>query len=390
MKKNVWIMNHYASHMFFDDGGRHYFFSKYLKKAGYNPVVFCANMRGNKTDEKYFKTNDLFVERTNDQIDVPFVFVKVKLYLHNGFRRIINMLSFYHNLIRVGKKYAKQHNRPDIILASSVHPLTLIAGQKLAKYFGIKCICEMRDLWPEAIVSYSKRIKKNGIIASFLYSQEKRIYKNADALIFTQEGGRDYIIEKKWDTNNGGPIKLEKVFHINNGVDLESFEYNKEHFKINDTDLNDKRKFKAVYCGSIRRINNLGIILDAAKLIKNKNIIFLIYGDGDELSSLKKRVLEEKIDNVVFKGRIGKKCVPYVDSMADLNIVHWEMSPLLRVGESYNKAFEYFAAGKPVFYTVRPNYSIVEKYNCGRITEGFKPSDLAVGIERMSDFTIKQ
>ena len=76
--------------------------------------------------------------------------------------------------------------------------------------------------------------------------------------------------------------------------------------------------------------------------------------------------------------------------MADLNIVHWEMSPLLRVGESYNKAFEYFAAGKPVFYTVRPNYSIVEKYNCGRITEGFKPSDLAVGIERMSEMSLEE
>ena len=60
------------------------------------------------------------------------------------------------------------------------------------------------------------------------------------------------------------------------------------------------------------------------------------------------------------------------------------MNPLLRVGESYNKAFEYFAAGKPVFYTVRPGYSIVEKYRCGKLTEGFEPKDIAAGILAMA------
>ena len=60
------------------------------------------------------------------------------------------------------------------------------------------------------------------------------------------------------------------------------------------------------------------------------------------------------------------------------------MNPLLRVGESYNKAFEYFASGKPVFYTVRPGYSIVEKYNCGLLTEGFTPQDYANGIEKIA------
>jgi glycosyltransferase involved in cell wall biosynthesis len=60
------------------------------------------------------------------------------------------------------------------------------------------------------------------------------------------------------------------------------------------------------------------------------------------------------------------------------------MNPLLRVGESYNKAFEYFAAGKPVFYTIRPNYSIVEKYHCGRLTDGFSAEDIAEGIQAMA------
>ena len=80
---------------------------------------------------------------------------------------------------------------------------------------------------------------------------------------------------------------------------------------------------------------------------------------------------------------MNKQFIPSIVSKADLNIVHWEMNPLLKVGESYNKSFEYFAAGKPVFYTVRPGYSIVEKYKCGVLTKGFKPEDLADGIKQM-------
>ena len=45
MKKHVWILNHYAGNMLFDKGGRHYNFAKFLKIAGYEPVVFCANSK---------------------------------------------------------------------------------------------------------------------------------------------------------------------------------------------------------------------------------------------------------------------------------------------------------------------------------------------------------
>ena len=177
---------------------------------------------------------------------------------------------------------------------------------------------------------------------------------------------------------------MKKAFHINNGVDLEAFDANLAAFPYADEDLDNPDLYKVVYAGSIRRINNLGIILDAAKLIENPKIKFLIFGSGDESEALQKRVADENISNVVFKGRVNKQYIPSVDSKADLNLVHWEMNPLLRVGESYNKAFEYYAAGKPVFYTIRPGYSIAEKYNSGRITEGFTPADIAKGIEAMA------
>lgn len=388
--KKIWIFNHYAGKMFFNLGGRHFNFAKHLKQKGYEPTVFCCNAKHSGNRETFFQTEDLWTEQQTEQFDIPFVFIQGRPYSDNGKERILNMVDFYCNLKKAAKQYAKEKGKPDMILASSVHPLTLLAGIQLAKHFGVKCICEMRDLWPEAIVAYSSRIKKTSLLAKLMYAGEKWLYKKADALIFTQEGGADYIREHGWDKEQGGPIDMGKVFHINNGVDLEAFVQNRQKFVYDDEDLENPDIFKVVYTGAIRRINNLGLILDAAKLIQDPKVKFLLWGDGDEVETLKKRIAQEHIDNVVIKGWVNKQYIPSIVGRADLNLVHWEMNPLLRVGESYNKSFEYFAAGKPVFYTVRPNYSIVEKFNCGRLTDGFTPQEIAEGIQKMADLTVEE
>jgi len=384
MRKNVWIINHYASNMFFDKGGRHYWFAKYLNRKGYSPTVFCASTK-HGINEQWVECDTLWVKKMADEINTPFVFVKTPLYGGNGKERVRNMYVFFKNVKKAAKQYAKTNGKPDIIIASSVHPLSMVAGIQLAKKFGVKCICEVRDLWPEAIVAYSKRIKRNSLPAKIMYAGEKWIYKKAAAVIFTQEGGPDYVCAHGWDKKHGGPIDNNKLYHINNGVDLEAFDSNLKEFPYPDEDLDNPELFKVVYAGAIRRINNLGLILDAAKLVTNPKIKFVIFGSGDELETLKKRIVEEKITNVVFKGRVNKQFIPSIDSKADLNLVHWEMNPLLRVGESYNKSFEYYAAEKPVFYTIRPGYSIAEKYHCGKLTEGFEPKDIATGIQSMAE-----
>lgn len=384
MKKNVWIMNHYAGNMYFDQGGRHYMFAKYLRRAGYAPVVFCCNAKHGR-NETFFNKVSLWQEHTAEEIETPFVYVDARTYTGNGKQRILNMVDFYRNVKKAAKEYADIHGKPDVIYASSVHPLTLIAGLRLAKNFGVKCICEMRDLWPEAIVAYSQKLTKQHPVTRILYQGEKWIYKKADALIFTQEGGPDYVREQGWDTDHGGPIDLKKAYHINNGVDLEAFDENVKAFWLDDEDMDAPNAYKVVYAGAIRRINNLGIILDAAKLIADPKIKFIIFGDGDELAALRQRLIDENITNVVFKGRVNKQYIPSVVSRSDLNVVHWEMSPILRFGESYNKCFEYMAAGKPIFYTVRPSYSIVEKFHCGVLTEGFAPEDIAYGIQSIAN-----
>lgn len=379
MKKNVWIMNHYASSMYFNRGGRHYNFAKYLRKAGYEPVVFCCNAK-HGMGEAYYPDGALWQEYLAEEIDVPFVFIRGRAYIGNGKQRVLNMVDFYRNVKKAAKQYAKEHGTPDIIYASSVHPLTLVAGIQLAKYFGVKCICEVRDLWPESIAAYSYRFTKNHPVIRLLYRGEKWIYKKADRLIFTMEGAYDYIAEQGWEKD----IPRSKVCAINNGVDLEVFQYNWDHFQVEDPDLANPDLFKVAYTGSIRHVNNLGLLLDAAKKVTDPKVKFLIWGDGDEREALEQRVRDEDISNVVFKGRVGKQYVPSIVSRADVNIAHNSPQALFRFGISFNKLFDYMAAEKPVLCDFPCAYNPAVQWGAGEFIDCPTPETVARAVEQMS------
>lgn len=358
MKRNIWIMNHYAANMYFEKGGRHYFFAKYLAEKGYRVTVFCASTLHN-TNRNLNTKGEKWIAKTLD--DVTYVFVKTSGYKGNGIARVRNMTDFYINLFPASKAAANAGGKPDIILASSVHPLTLAAGLKIAKKMAVPCICEIRDLWPESIVTYGHFSPKNPLIVG-LYRLERKIYKEADSLIFTMRGGQDYIKDKGWERG----IDFRKIYYVNNGVDLKSFDYNREHFQIKDEDLDNKDTFKILYTGAIRKANHVETLIKAVEKIESsKKCCLLIYGDGDEKGNLEAYCKKHRLNNVKFKGKAEKKYIPYILSKSDLNVLNYQQADTVKYGGSQNKFFEYLASQKPVCANIKMGYSIINKYHCG-------------------------
>ena len=363
--------------MFNNKGGRHFWFAKNLINLGYNPTIFCANTFHQKKGEVDLE-HKIFKVFYSDSI--PFVFIKTFMSFSNGLDRIKNMVMFYLNLIKTSKSFIKKGDKPDLILASSVHPLTLVAGIKIAKILNIPVVCEVRDLWPEAIFKY-KMVKENSIFGRILVSLEYWIYRNSSSIIFTKEGDVDYIKEKKWDIQQGGTINLRNVFYINNGVDIESFNLSVSNNTFNDSDL-DSSKFNVVYTGAIAPINNLNNLISvAANLIEYTDIQFLIYGDGIEREHLEKKVKSLNISNIKFKGYINKKFIPYILSKSSLNILNYSATEYnWSRGNSSNKLFEYLASGKPVLSTIKMGYSIINKYKCGLEIDNNNPNEIIDAI----------
>jgi len=292
------------------------------------------------------------------------------------------MLEYYLNL----KKAVKHYKRPDAIIGSSAHPLAAIAAIRLSKKFRCKGIVEIRDLWPESFVAYGI-ITGNNPLLKLLYAGEKWIYKKADAIIFTMEGGKDYIAKKGWDKAHGGPVELGKVFHINNGVDLEEFNANRFRNDNQDEDLNNPRIFKVVYTGSVRMANQVHQLVEVAKILRdnhNDNVKILIWGAGDQCTKVNRSILEEGLANIVLKGSVPKAVIPQILSKSDLNIYLLAKTPLIDYGLSLNKSFEYFASGKPVIASTNSGYSIIDKYRCGVCLDNFTPEAMAEEIVRFS------
>lgn len=361
---------------------RHFNFGKYLKRLGHEPTVFVGSFLHNT---KIQMIEDNSIIRKYENADYPYYFIKTSDYSSSKLKRIYAMYEFYKNLLKAVKSFDK----PDVILGSSAHPLAAVAAIKLARKFGCQSIVEVRDLWPESFVAYGIINRKNPFLR-FLYAGEKLIYKNADKLIFTMEGGKDYIIEQRWDTNQGGPIDINKVHHINNGVDLEVFNYNKENYHLEDQDLENPNSFKVIYTGSIRLVNNVKSIVDAAAEIRKlgvEDIKFLIYGDGSERASLEQYCNDSGIDNVVFKGFVDKKYIPYILSKSDLNIIHCQQNEIKKYGASPNKLFDYFASGKPIISDCEFGYDLIKRYNCGLVIDGGTPKQLAYEIIKVKNLS---
>ncbi len=372
MKKNIWIMNHYATDMYLDKSGRHYCFANNLIKKGYRVTIFCASTIHNSSEVIDIGQNKYMISSVDE---IKFVFVKTSNYVANGKKRIKNMIDFYRNLFSTSKKYAELNGRPDTIIASSVHPLAWLAGYKISKKFNSKFIAETRDLWPETLVVMGK-LSRNGIPARILYKLEKYIYKKADKLIFTFPGGKDYA-------ENIG-IDASKIRYINNGIDLDDYFSNKTEFIYNDDDLNSNGKYKILFTGSIGKANSIDRIINVASILKERgyiNIIFLIFGDGPEKENLQKFVQSNQIENVKFKGKVQKKYIPDILSRGDLNLFCLEHLPdLFKYGLSPNKMFDYFASGHPIVSNVECGYDMLEKYNCGLTVKGGSAEALAEGI----------
>lgn len=365
--KNIWFINHYANTMYENEGGRHYWFAKELVKRGYNVTIIASNQFHEK--EAFIDTgNKLYKEETKDNI--RFFFVKTVSSTGNGGKRVLNMLSFYRNLMKSYKEWVKDNaSKPNIVIGSSVHPLSMVAGIKISKKLGIPPISEVRDLWPEAIFSFNKA-KEKSLMGKLLVQGEKWIYENSKAIIFTKEGDVDYIKEQKWDIASGGNIDTQKCFYINNGVDLPFFDAEASNNTLIDEDLIED-SFKVIYAGALRPVNNVSTIVEAARYLTDyPQIKLLIYGQGIEQDKLKDMIKQYNLTNVKLKGFVNKRNIPFILNKSSLNVLNYSQNQYnWSRGNSSNKLFEYMASGKPIISNVKMGYCLLEKYGCGAITE---------------------
>lgn len=384
MKKKVWIFNHYAEPPQYETRVRNNVMAKYLMRAGCDVTIFSASTIHN-TDINLITDGSPYIRREYDGL--KFIHINVPKYSGNGVSRIINMLLFPFRLWRYTKRLGEI---PDVIVDDLV-VMAMDFPFKIAKRYHVPIIMEVRDLWPESIVAMGVAGAHNPAVMA-LRRVEKWSYKRANAVVFSMEGGYDYIKEQGWEKE----IPQDKVYYINNGVDLEVYDSNQERYTIDDPDLEDPATFKVIYAGSIRLGNGLEQLVSCAVQLKDyPQIKFLVYGEGNYLETLREKCRSEGVENLVFKGSVEKKYIPYVLSKGNLNVLNYTPSSVgvFRYGSSQNKLFEYLASGRPVLSNIEMAYDVVKKYQCGvtgNLTDGKQYADAVLQMYNLSPEAYKE
>lgn len=359
-KKVIWLVCNNVQPPEIDTHLRHQKFAKYLKEDGYEVYIIGASFL-HYSRKDLIEGMEKFIIKNYSGLD--YIFIKVPPYTKNtSIKRFYSNYQFAWRLFRLKKELPK----PNIILHNTRIPCD-VPIYWAAKSLKADYITETWDLWPRGFAT-AGLFKDNSLIMKIFYRIEYFIYAQADRNIFTFEGGKQYIIDHKWDQDHGGKINLNHVYYINNGIDLNDFDLFKNKFKIENPELEDKSKTKILYLGSVSYANGVDEIIETAKLLKDKsNILFLIFGDGTERELLEQKVRDEKINNVKFLNKwVEIKYVPYILSCADINLLNYNhTSEKMIYGGSQGKLFQYLAAGKPILSNCITGYDIVRRYGAG-------------------------
>lgn len=371
-KPMVWIISFFAGGPSYCPRIPDYSLAKYLREHGYDALVFAGSALHN-SEINFITDGSTYREAMVD--GVPFVYIRTRQYKSMK-GESLSFIDFYRNVMKCYKKFPK----PDAIMAAMPQPLSCLSGYRIAKKYKTPYITSIVDLWPLSIVEYANFSNWNPAIRA-MYAYEKWIYKKSDELVFTWEGAYDYIIDRGWSKK----IPRSKFHYINIGVDLKEFYHNMETYQVDDSDLKDD-VFRVMYCGSVRTANDIGTVVSCAKRLNEDGykdrIRFVIYGDGPDRTLLEQRCIDEHIENVVFKGSIDKKYIPYVLSRSNLNVLNLKPAKTQKYGNSSNKLFEYLAAGNPVIANIdEGKYPIITKYGCGKVVKAGSAEEYAKGVE---------
>ena len=335
-------------------GTRSYWISQELIKRGHEIVMLTTTDRKMESKVKREKIDGIHVV----YINVPY---------DNSMGVLSRFVSFVRFMMK-SLRLAWQEKNVNLVLATST-PLTVgFPALVLKKFKKIPYVFEVRDLWPEVPIQMGALKNKSLIFIAKWF--EKTIYNNATHIVALSPGMYDGVVEKK--------INREKVSMIPNMSKIDSFWPREKNLQVISELKLHRDSFKLAYFGAMGTSNDMELILNAARLLKDqKDIEFLFMGQGAMESVLKKSAKDERLNNLNFYGNIAMSKLSEIVNFCDVSLVTFSNLPILATN-SPNKLFDSLSAGKPIIVN-SPGWTknLVETYECGIFVEPENHQDLA-------------
>lgn len=194
----------------------------------------------------------------------------------------------------------------------------------------------VQDIFPEN-AAYIGSVR--GVVYRILSAEQRYAYHHADQIITISEDMRELLIEKGAD-----PQKTEVVYNWSYTDDLYKYEdvYNEKIAEFLTPD-----KFNVVYAGNIGTMQNVDIVVAAAKLMQEEDDIhFHIFGDGVYKERLQHEA--EGLTNISFWPMQSSDLAPSIYAMADVNVI--PLAPNIYRTALPSKTATCIACQKPIIF----------------------------------------
>lgn len=356
-------------------GERHYYFSKYWVKKGYDVKIISGSYNHLFKNQPEINPNKRFtLEKVEDGI--TFCWVKIPKYDGGSIYKLWSMIHFAWTTRKLNKELL---GKPDYILVSSMPIFPIVTGWYLKrKLKAKKLFFEIRDLWPLTPM-YLKGYSKWHPMVLVMAWVEKFGYKKADAIVSLLPNAYKYIDSISGDSS--------KFFWIPNGIDETLLE--QESLTDAITDRIPKNKFVIGYTGTMGMANALEYLIESAVELKNNDEIhFVLVGDGYLKDELQSKV--EENNNVTFIEKINKNQVQAMLQHFSVCFVGRNNTPLFDYGVSSNKFFDYMLAKKPVISSSNKIKDPVELSGCGFVVDPENSSAISEAILNLKQLSDKE
>ncbi|MCO8123452.1 glycosyltransferase family 4 protein [Stieleria sp. TO1_6] len=317
--------------------------SRWVKQPGVEQVtvITCApNVPEGKVYSGY--RNRLWPQReTIDGVDV----IRVWTYLRPNPSRgglIINYVSY---LMSALFAFVFLVRRPNVIVATTPQFFCGIAGVLASWLKWRPLVLEVRDIWPESIVTVGAI--RRGLLIRVLERMERWMYRSASQIVAVGPGYRDNILSKV--------DVADRISIVTNGVDPMKFVPDEdEHSFAAEYQLGDR--FVCSYIGTVGRAHGLDVVVRAAERLRQqrrKDIVLMIVGGGAQLDQMRQSVADQGLgDWIVLTGRLPKTQMPHALAASDVCLVHLSKVDLFE-HVIPSKIFETMAMQRPIIMGVR-------------------------------------
>jgi len=283
--------------------------------------------------------------------------------------RILNYISFMFTAI-LGGIVADKY---DIIVATSPPLLVGISGYVLSKLKRAKFIFDVRDLWPESAVAVG--MLNNKLLTKLSEKLENFLYEKAKKVIVATQWIRSNLIGKR--------VSLQKIELVTNGADVDIFQPGKKNNEVRKR-YNLSNKFVVIYTGTHGLAQGLESVIEAARVLKSqKDIVFLMVGEGVSKPKLIQLVRLYHLENVIFIKSQTQDLLPSFINASDIGIAPTRNIGLCK-GTLPVKMFEYMACERPVILCNEGQAKdIVVEANAGICIKPENSKELADAILRL-------